>query len=69
LEHALSDEKLGRLYGSDDWDELPRDGAGRLVVADHRLPVAVFENEDDVTTPWGDALGRRLEESLGSLSR
>ncbi len=69
LEHALSDEKLERLYGSDDWDDLPRDGAGRLVVGDHHLPAAVFENEDDVTTPRGEALGRRLEESLESLSR
>ena len=69
LEHALSDEKLALLYGSDDWDELPRDGAGRLVVGDHRLPVAVFENEDDVTTPRGDALGDRLEACLRSLSR
>ena len=69
LEHALSDEKLGRLYGSDDWDELPRDGAGRLVVAAHRLPAVVFENEDDVTTPRGEALGKRLEECLRALRR
>jgi hypothetical protein len=67
LEHALSDEKLGRLYGSDDWDELPRDGVDRLLVGDHRLPIAVFENEDDVTTPRGDALGDRLEECLRRL--
>ncbi len=67
LEHALSDEKLARLYGGDDWDELPRDGAGRLVVGDHRLPAAVFENEDDVTTPRGDALGKRLQVCLRRL--
>lgn len=67
LEHALPDEKLRRLYGRDDWDELERDAAGRIVVGSHRLPAAVFENEDDVTTPRGAGLGSRLEECLRRL--
>lgn len=67
LEHALPDEKLRRLYGRDDWDELERDTAGRIVVGDHRLPAAVFENEDDITTPRGAGLGSRLEECLRRL--
>jgi hypothetical protein len=67
LEHALPDDKLRRLYGRDDWDELERDAAGRIVVGAHRLPAAVFENEDDVTTPRGEALGERLEGCLRRL--
>ncbi len=67
LEHALPDEKLRRLYGRDDWDELERDDRGRLLVGAHHLPAAVFENEDDVTTPRGAALGDRLEACLRGL--
>jgi hypothetical protein len=32
-----------------------------------RVPYVVFENEDDVTTAGGEALGERLEEVLGQL--
>jgi hypothetical protein len=67
LEHALPDDKLRRLYGRDDWDELERDADGRLVVGDRRLAAAAFENEDDVTTPRGAALGERLEACLRRL--
>jgi hypothetical protein len=31
------------------------------------VPYVVFENEDDVTTARGEALGRRLEKVLGRL--
>jgi hypothetical protein len=31
------------------------------------VPYAVFENEDDVTTARGTALGERLEETLTKL--
>jgi hypothetical protein len=67
LEHALPDDGMWRLYGRDDWNELERGAAGRLVVGAHRLPAAVFENEDDVTTPRGTALGERLVESLRNV--
>jgi hypothetical protein len=67
LEHALPDDKMRRLYGSDDWDELARDPDGRIVVAGRRLPAAAFENEDDVTTARGAALGERLESCMARL--
>jgi len=72
LEHALPDEKLDRLYRGDDWDEFPRQPGGSLVVRGRSVPAAVFENEDDVTTPWrekrsGGALGSRLQTCLEEL--
>jgi len=72
LEHALPDEKLERLYRRDDWDELPRGPGGSVLVRGKAVPAAVFENEDDVTTPWretadGEALGRRLAGTLQEL--
>ena len=38
-----------------------------MTVKGIRVPYVVFENEDDVTTAGGEALGRRLEEALGRL--
>jgi hypothetical protein len=67
LEHGLADEKMDRLYRHDDWSELPRNAAGFLLLGGCRVPAVSFENEDDVTTPRGDALGSRLEESLRRL--
>ncbi len=64
LEHSLPDEKLGKLYRDDDWKDLARSDPGHLLVRGHRVPCAVFENDDDVTTPRGEALGSRLEQCL-----
>jgi hypothetical protein len=74
LEHALPDEKLERLYRRDDWDELPRGAGGSLLVRGKVVPAVVFENEDDVTTPWresasGAELGARLQSCLHELWR
>ncbi len=66
LEHALPDEKLARLYEEDDWGQLAADPRF-LAIRGRRVPCAVFENEDDLTTPGGEALGRRLEQVLGGL--
>jgi hypothetical protein len=66
LEHGLPDEKLERLYREDDWDRLAADRRF-LLIGDRQVPYAVFENEDDLTTPGGETLGRRLEEVLGGL--
>ena len=66
LEHGLPDEKLERLYREDDWDQLAA-GPRFLESGGRRVPYAVFENEDDLTTPGGEALGRRLEQVLGEL--
>ena len=40
---------------------------GFIEVNGHRMPYAVFENEDDVTTGKPDLLGARLEKTLGLL--
>lgn len=68
LEHGLSDEKMERLYAEVDWQELAQGKAdGFLTIQNMAVPFAVFENEDDVTTPGGEALGQRLEMALGRL--
>lgn len=68
LEHGLSDEKLERIYAEVDWHALsggqPR---GSLDIHGIAVPFVVFENEDDVTTQGGDALGARLEQRLNML--
>ncbi len=67
LEHGLPDEKLERLYRYDDWKELRRADPGHLLIHGRRVPCAELDNNDDVTTPRGEELGRRLEETLGRL--
>jgi hypothetical protein len=67
LEHALPDDKLERLYREDDWEEFSASDTEFVTVKGIRVPYVVFENEDDVTTARGEALGRRLEEALGRL--
>lgn len=69
LEHGLPDEKMERLYKEDDWDLFTAAGADPefTVVKGVRIPYAVFENEDDVTTGRGEALGQRLEVVLKRL--
>ncbi len=69
LEHSLPQEKMERLYRLDDWQELCPPQAQSLAVQGRRVPCAVFENEDDLTTPGGEALGERLERSLQELWR
>jgi hypothetical protein len=68
LEHGLSDDKMHRLYAEVDWQELSRGRPdGTLNIQGRQVPFAVFENEDDVTTPGGEPLGLRLETVLGRL--
>jgi hypothetical protein len=67
LEHSLPDSKMKRLYRDDDWQELCPGPSGHLELRGHRVPYVVFENEDDVTTPRGRALGLRLSRSLRRL--
>jgi hypothetical protein len=67
LEHGLSDEKLERLYREDDWEQFSAGDGAYLSVEGERVPYVVFENEDDVTTARGPALGKRLEERLALL--
>lgn len=67
LEHSLPDAKLERLYKESDWGQLSAGDPDFITIQDQRVPYVVFENEDDVTTPRGEALGKRLEEALGRL--
>lgn len=73
LEHALPDEKLRRLYGSVDWEDVVAEwgsaggGSGYLTIGSVSVPYAVFENHDDVTTDNPEALGARLESVLSRL--
>ncbi len=67
LEHSLSDEKLERLYRENDWETVSGQNPHYLTLRGEQVPYVVFENEDDVTTPRGAALGARLEETLAIL--
>jgi hypothetical protein len=67
LEHGLSDEKMERLYRDDDWEDLAPGDQGYLDLKGQRLPYAVFENEDDITTGKTDLLAARLEDTLDRL--
>jgi hypothetical protein len=67
LEHSLSDEKIDFLYRETDWDALASANPGFIPIQGYQVPYAVFENEDDVTTAQGAALGSRLEQCLNDL--
>jgi hypothetical protein len=67
LEHGLPDAKLERLYKESDWAQVSATHPHYLTIQGQQVPYAVFENEDDVTTGRGEALGQRLEETLGRL--
>ena len=67
LEHGLPDEKLERLYRETDWQSFSSVDPQYLHVKERKIPYVVFENEDDVTTERGEALGARLAEALGRL--
>lgn len=70
LEHGLSDEKMERLYQDSDWEELTGGASrGHIPIQGTAVPFVVFDNADDVTTPGGDPLGQRLEETLSELWR
>lgn len=67
LEHGLPDAKLERLYRETDWEEFSGADPEFLRIGDLRVPYAVMDNRDDVTTGRGPALGARLEETLSRL--
>ncbi len=67
LEHSLPDEKLERLYRDCDFQELVDAPAGKVTIRDFQVPYVIFENEDDVTSVMGTALGKRLEPLLQTL--
>lgn len=67
LEHGLPDEKLERLYRDCDFKEISASSENSLTINEVKVPYAVFENEDDVTSAMGQDLGDRLEETLSRL--
>lgn len=67
LEHSLPDEKLKKLYGGSDWEEFSSENSKYLEVNSVKIPYAVFENEDDVTSTGGEKLATRLKEVLDRL--
>lgn len=67
LEHGLPDEKLERLYKEVDWEAFSSADPEFVHVNDVKVPYAVFENEDDVTTATPSLLAERLEEVLQKL--
>jgi hypothetical protein len=69
LEHGLPDEKMECLYQESDWEQVSAADPHYLPIQGYQVPYAVFENEDDVTTPRRAALGERLEQNLSALWR
>jgi len=67
LEHGLDDAKMDALYHDVDWEEFTAKDPNFVEVEGIKVPYAVFQNNDDVTTGRGAALGSRLEEVLGKL--
>lgn len=67
LEHGLSAEKMERLYKEVDWADVRGDAEEILTIKGFEVPFVVFDNEDDVTTGRGEALGDRLEARLQQL--
>lgn len=67
LEHGLPDEKLEALYRETDWPAIIQGHPDWLTIQGFQVPYAIFDNEDDVTTAQGPALGQRLEETLTRL--
>lgn len=67
LQHSLADAKLERLYKEIDWQEVSRPDPHFLNIQGFKVPYAVFDNSDDVTTQRGEALGQRLDGVLNTL--
>ena len=65
----MDEKKLETLYRHDDWQDLisQTESGEYLTIRDWEVPQVEFENEDDVTTGGGEALGTRLESALSRL--
>ncbi len=55
------------LYHDDDFHILAERREESIEIQGKSVPYVIFENEDDVTSARGEALGQRLEESLSLL--
>lgn len=67
LEHGIPDEKLAYMYSECDFRELSKNNPGYIFIQNKKIPYAVFENEDDVTTEYKPELRLRLKECLNYL--
>jgi hypothetical protein len=67
LEHGLSDQKLELLYKEIDWESIIQDQPETILINNIRVPYVVLNNQDDVTTEKGAALGTRLRTTLDIL--
>jgi len=67
LEHGVPDAKLEKLYKESDWEQFSAADPEFISIKGVQVPYAVFENEDDVTTARGPALGQRLQQTLDQL--
>ncbi|MCD6106657.1 MAG: hypothetical protein J7J57_00325 [Caldisericaceae bacterium] len=67
LHHSLADEKLTRLYKEVDWEEFSHGNSEFIQCNGMKVPYAVFENKDDVTTEGEGPLKNRIKETLEKL--
>ncbi len=79
LKHGVPETQMNRWYGRDDLGSLIEKGPpGFITVGEHKLPVGVFDNEEEKTAfvhqprPWpaaeAEKLGAGLEQALGAIS-
>ena len=66
LEHALEDKKIEFLYKESEWEEFSAKDPEFLIVGEHRVPYAIFDNEPEKTDK-PEVLGKHLEEVCGKL--
>ncbi|MBN1348365.1 hypothetical protein JXJ21_03085 [candidate division KSB1 bacterium] len=67
LYHSLPDEKMEFYYKINDWEKLTADDPEHITVKGVKLPCVAFNNESDLTTKGGEALGAALEQSFQKL--
>ncbi len=67
LEHSLEEDKMDALYRHDDWHTFTASDPNFVLVKGFKVPYAILENEDDVTTQGGDTLASRLKDRLDHL--
>ena len=67
LEHSLPEEKIKRLYSSDDWENLIKGNGHVIEFNGIHVPHVVFENADDVTSNTPDMLASRLKGATSLL--
>jgi hypothetical protein len=67
LEHSLPDEKLKHLYYECDFKELAKNTHGYLDINEIKVPYAIFDNQNDLTTNPGQKLVNEFSKCMGWL--